>query len=157
MDDIDTEGGRCWAGGAQDGATPLNIACLEGHEEVVKLLLADERVDVNQANKVRVGGEGEGAWREQAGRGGGWAQGVALVTAPSTTTSQHARSVQAYDYEHFNRSRDALTSLTGLHRRRMATHRSPSPVAAATPRSVSCFRWPPQVAAVRKRRERCGR
>ena len=37
---------------------------------MVKLLLADERVDVNQANKVRVGAEGEGGWRERAGRGG---------------------------------------------------------------------------------------
>jgi len=51
--------------------TPLYIACEEGREEVVKLLLADERVDVNQATKVRVGGDGEGGWRERAGRGGG--------------------------------------------------------------------------------------
>ena len=36
----------------------------------MKLLLADERVDVNPANKVRVGGEGERGWRELAGRGG---------------------------------------------------------------------------------------
>ena len=47
------------------------MAWREGHGEVVKLLLADVRVDVNQANKVRVGGEGEGGWRERAGRGGG--------------------------------------------------------------------------------------
>ena len=38
---------------------------------MAKLLLADERVDVNQAVEVRVGGEGEGGWRERAGRGGG--------------------------------------------------------------------------------------
>ena len=54
--------------GAQDGRTPLSIACQEGHEEVVKLLLADVRVDVNQASQVCVGGEGEGAWRELAWR-----------------------------------------------------------------------------------------
>ena len=36
---------------------------------MVKLLLADERVDVNRANKVRVGGEGEGGWGEGGGRG----------------------------------------------------------------------------------------
>ena len=35
---------------------------------MVKLLLADERADVNQAREVRVGGEGEGGWRERAGR-----------------------------------------------------------------------------------------
>ena len=62
--------GRCWAGGAQDGSTPLYAACYKGHEEVVELLLADERVDVNQASKVRVGGKGEDGWRERAGRGG---------------------------------------------------------------------------------------
>ena len=45
------------------------MACRNGQGEVVKLLLADERVDVNQANEVRVGGEGEGGWR--AGREGG--------------------------------------------------------------------------------------
>ena len=38
--------------------------------ELVKLLQADVRVDVNQASQVRVGGEGEGGWRERAGRGG---------------------------------------------------------------------------------------
>ena len=37
---------------------------------MVMLLLADERVDVNQAEEVRVGGEGEGGWRERAGRVG---------------------------------------------------------------------------------------
>ena len=63
--------GRCWAGGAQHGATPLYIACQKGHGEVVKLLLADERVDVNQPDKVRVGGEGEGGWRERTGRAEG--------------------------------------------------------------------------------------
>ena len=64
MDDIDTERGRCWADGVQKGRTPLFMACQEGHGEVAKLLLADEKVDVNQANKVRVRGEGEGGWRE---------------------------------------------------------------------------------------------
>ena len=63
--------GRCWAGGVQYGATPLFMACQEGHEEVVKLLLADERVDVNQAMQVRVGGEGERGRRERAARAGG--------------------------------------------------------------------------------------
>ena len=48
--------------------TPLYIACQNGLGEVVKLLLADERVDVNQVTKVRVGGDGEGGWRERAGR-----------------------------------------------------------------------------------------
>ena len=48
--------GRCWAGGAQYGATPLYIACCNGNVEVVKLLLADEWVDVNQAEEVRGGG-----------------------------------------------------------------------------------------------------
>ena len=56
MDDVDADGGRCWAGGAQWGATPLWSAGFNGRGEVVKLLLADERVDVNQANQVRVGG-----------------------------------------------------------------------------------------------------
>ena len=67
-EDIDTDGVRCLAGGAQDGATPLCLACYNGHEEVVKLLLGDDRVDVNQATQVRVGGEGGGVWRERAGR-----------------------------------------------------------------------------------------
>ena len=61
-------GGR---GVAQDGRTPLYMACQEDHEEVVKLLLADERVDVNQAEEVRVGGEGERRWRERVGRAEG--------------------------------------------------------------------------------------
>ena len=39
---------------------------------MVKLLLAIERVDVNLAGEeVRVGGEGEGGWRERAGRARG--------------------------------------------------------------------------------------
>ena len=33
------DGGRCWAGGAQDGETPLSIARREGHAELVLLLL----------------------------------------------------------------------------------------------------------------------
>ena len=37
----------------------------------MKLLLAVERVDVDQANQVRVGGEGERGWRERAGRAEG--------------------------------------------------------------------------------------
>ena len=59
--------GRCWAGGAQSGETPLYRACKSGLGEVVKLLLADERVDVNQAEEVRVGGKGEGGWSGRAG------------------------------------------------------------------------------------------
>ena len=55
----------------QDGRTPLFIACDKNHLEVVKLLLAHARVDVNQAKKVRVGGEGEGGWRERVGRAEG--------------------------------------------------------------------------------------
>ena len=50
----------------------MYVACQMGHEEVVKLLLADERVAVNQAMQVRVGGEGEGGWRERAGRAEGY-------------------------------------------------------------------------------------
>ena len=44
----------------------LHVACVLGDGEGVKLLLADERVDVNQANKVRVAGWR--GWRERAGR-----------------------------------------------------------------------------------------
>ena len=63
--------GRCWAGGAQLGETPLYVACQNGQGEVVELLLSESDVDVNQANEVRVGGEGEGGWRERAGRAEG--------------------------------------------------------------------------------------
>ena len=49
--------------------TPLYIACGKGHGEVVKLLLADERVDVNQASQV-CGRRGRGRV-ERAGREGG--------------------------------------------------------------------------------------
>jgi ankyrin repeat protein len=38
---------------AQDGWTPLLIACHKGHVEVVKLLLVHSNVLVNQAEKVR--------------------------------------------------------------------------------------------------------
>jgi hypothetical protein len=37
----------------QDGWTPLNLAAYEGHEAVVRALLANPRVDVNAANEVR--------------------------------------------------------------------------------------------------------
>ena len=37
----------------QVGSTPLFMACYEGYEEVVKLLLARSDLAVNQANKVR--------------------------------------------------------------------------------------------------------
>ena len=63
--------GRCWADGAQVGATPLYNACRMGSGEMVKLLLANERVNVNQAEEVRVGGEGERGWGERTGMGGG--------------------------------------------------------------------------------------
>ena len=58
----------------------------------MKLLLADERVDVNQANEVRVGGEGEGAWRERAGmaEGGRIAQGVSRRRAAGAHISREA-------------------------------------------------------------------
>jgi ankyrin repeat protein len=49
---------------AQDGWTPLLIACQNSHVEVVKLLLAHPDVLVNQANEVR--GRG-GASRESEG------------------------------------------------------------------------------------------
>ena len=45
MNHVDSGGERCWAGGAQGGVTPLFIARREAHGQVVKLLLADERVD----------------------------------------------------------------------------------------------------------------
>ena len=45
----------------------------------MKLLLADARVDVNQARKVRVGGEGEGGWRQRAGRAEGAVQSAVCV------------------------------------------------------------------------------
>jgi len=77
-DEVATEGGRCWAGGAQNGATPLFMACYIGLGEVVKLLLADERVAVNQAMQVRVGGQGEGGWRERAGRAEGCGAGCSV-------------------------------------------------------------------------------
>ena len=86
-EDIDTDGVRCLAGGAQNGATPLFMACQGGRGEVVKLLLVDERVDVNQARKVRVGGEGEGGWRERAGRADGALQSVVCVTAEGGRSS----------------------------------------------------------------------
>jgi hypothetical protein len=62
-------GGRRWAGGAQGGLTPLRWACKNGHGEVAKVLLADGRVDVNQALTVRVvGGARAGGDSGQAGR-----------------------------------------------------------------------------------------
>ena len=42
--------GPAGRGGVQDGRTPLFDACRYGHEEVVKLLLADARADVKQAD-----------------------------------------------------------------------------------------------------------
>ena len=52
----------------------LHVACALGDGEGVKLLLADDTVDVNRANKVRVGGGGEGGWIERAGRADGVVQ-----------------------------------------------------------------------------------
>jgi hypothetical protein len=55
---------------AQDGATPLYMACQNGHKEVVKLLLAHADVKINQADEVR--------GRREAGkeRGQEWQAGV---------------------------------------------------------------------------------
>ena len=53
----------------------------------MKLLLADERVDVNQANQVRVGGEGERGWRERTGRAEGAVQSVVRVTTEGGRSS----------------------------------------------------------------------
>lgn len=36
----------------QDGWTPFNLACKEGQVEVIKLLIAYGRVDVNEADEV---------------------------------------------------------------------------------------------------------
>ena len=60
--------------------TSLNNASYAGHLEVVKLLLADERADVNQAYKVRVW---EGRVGGESGQGGrsGAVQKVVCVTA----------------------------------------------------------------------------
>ena len=51
---------RCWGKhrpatlrGPQHGVTPLYAAASRGHAAVVGLLLADPRVDVNRAHKVR--------------------------------------------------------------------------------------------------------
>lgn len=38
----------------QEGDTPLHIACSRGYVDVVELFLGDNRVDVNNANKVSV-------------------------------------------------------------------------------------------------------
>ena len=51
----------------------------------VRRLLARADVDVNQAGPVRVGVEGEGGWRERAGRRGGGAERSVRVTG-----AQHA-------------------------------------------------------------------
>ena len=51
---------------AQNGWTPLGIACYRGHVVVVELLLAHADVKVNQATKVR----GRGWWRAGAGMAG---------------------------------------------------------------------------------------
>ena len=70
---------------AQDEQTPLYVACRDGKGEVVKLLLADERMDVNRADKVRVG-EGRavvGGEREE-----GAVQSVVLVRAEGGRSSQ---------------------------------------------------------------------
>jgi hypothetical protein len=56
----------CTAGGcAQGAATPLFMACQNSHVEVVKLLLADSDVLVNQATKVR-----RRSWLRERGQGG---------------------------------------------------------------------------------------
>ena len=56
--------GALLGGYAQDGRTPLYMACYEGHMEVVKLLLAHSDVNVNTVNQVRRRG---GAGREREG------------------------------------------------------------------------------------------
>jgi hypothetical protein len=53
-------------GCVQYGFTPLYIACLKGHKEVVKLLLAHPGVDINKTTEVR-GRGGVGRERVQGG------------------------------------------------------------------------------------------
>ena len=55
---------------AQNGWTPLGIACYRGHVVVVELLLAHADVKVNQATKVRRRGRAGGE------RGQEWQAGV---------------------------------------------------------------------------------
>jgi ankyrin repeat protein len=58
--------GALLGGCLQGGGTPLFMACLKGHMEVVKLLLAHPGVDINKAAEVR--GRG-GAVRERVQEG----------------------------------------------------------------------------------------
>jgi hypothetical protein len=55
---------------AQNGCTPLSIACYRGHVVAVELLLAHADVAVNQATKVR------GRRRASGERGQEWQAGV---------------------------------------------------------------------------------
>ena len=82
--------------------TPLLLACGNGLREVVELLLADERVDVNQASRVRVGGEGEGGWRERAGLGGGCGAVVRVTTEGGRTSHQQGGECKGSRAVHTN-------------------------------------------------------
>jgi ankyrin repeat protein len=73
----------------QYGWTPLFMACYEGYEEVVKLLLARSDVAVNLAIQVR--GRGE-AGRERAGRVG-WGT---HYSAAAVGGSPHSREASVW-------------------------------------------------------------
>jgi hypothetical protein len=78
---------------AQNGYTPLCMACCQGRVTVVKLLLAHPGVDINKADKVRERG-GAGREREsREGRQAGCTLGDAAEGGSPHTHSRCSRGV----------------------------------------------------------------
>ena len=87
----------------------------------MKLLLADERVHFNQAQKVRVGGEGKGGWRERKGGRRGAVHSAGCVTTEGGRSShQQGGECEGSRAVHQNRREGASWGRRQCHERMAA-------------------------------------
>ena len=121
----------CTAGGcAQGAATPLFMACQNSHVEVVKLLLADSDVLVNQATMVRRSG-----WLRERGQGGRLTSQLSgLVWKKIISCTLHVRSSPYVALlTVYGMWCTAAWEYTAVHRPRQGPHGDSEDAAGSTP------------------------